>query len=184
MNYAMYTKSSWTDLSKQQRTYHWDKRKKKYIKATAEEHAKSKRIRNESGAVVTVKNRGAFYEKWQKQSKKRILTQGTPESMGLAGERSVNVKQISRAFRKQKYESKEHADELKDEQKIRKEVKEKEKRKAKNARGQKRKREDQDAKKNEQAIGKTMKRPLKGSINQRKTHRNKRNPKHSRRRRR
>ena len=171
-----------TDLSKQQRTYHWDKRKKKYIKATTAEHIKSKRIRNESGAIVAVKNRGTFYEKWQKQSKKRILTQGTPENMGSTGERSVNVKQISRAFRKQKYESKEHADEVKDEQKIRKEAKEKEKRRAKNARGQKRKREDREAKVHEQGFDKKKSAAGIKSIKQRSSHRNKRQPKHRRRR--
>lgn len=116
--------------------YHWDRRKKKYIKATMEEHVKSKRIRNESGARINMKNRGKLYEKWQKQTKKRISTYGTSE---IDNSGDVNVKRLSRALRKQKYLERSAKEELKDETKIRKEAKEKEKRRAKNARGQKRK---------------------------------------------
>ena len=59
-------------LVAKKRSYHWDKRKGNYVKASLEEHSKAGRIRNEAGVVVNVKNRGEIYEKWRKKSNKTI----------------------------------------------------------------------------------------------------------------
>mmetsp|Transcript_11670 Transcript_11670/g.15133 ORF Transcript_11670/g.15133 Transcript_11670/m.15133 type:complete len:878 (+) Transcript_11670:19-2652(+) len=129
-------------ISKQQKSYHWDKRKKKYIRATAEEHIKSKRIRNEAGVLINPKNRGELYDKWQKKRKRRIAGQGTEESDTIMNEQrnSTNVNKFAKAIRKREHiESKSGSrrEELKDERKLRKHLKEKEKNRLKNMKGRK-----------------------------------------------
>eukprot|EP00516_Mucochytrium_quahogii_P000327 CAMPEP_0203745518 /NCGR_PEP_ID=MMETSP0098-20131031/1229_1 /ASSEMBLY_ACC=CAM_ASM_000208 /TAXON_ID=96639 /ORGANISM=" , Strain NY0313808BC1" /LENGTH=865 /DNA_ID=CAMNT_0050633317 /DNA_START=301 /DNA_END=2895 /DNA_ORIENTATION=- len=130
------------DIASKQRSYHWDKRKKKYIKATMEEHVKSKRMKNESGGMINIKNRGEIYEKWQLKTKKRVANQGGEED-GTQQHRdknedgimmSTNVRRIAKAARERVLVNDHVKDEVKDERTIRKETKEKEKRRAKNAR--------------------------------------------------
>mmetsp|Transcript_19124 Transcript_19124/g.35389 ORF Transcript_19124/g.35389 Transcript_19124/m.35389 type:complete len:482 (-) Transcript_19124:293-1738(-) len=138
------------DIVTKQRTYHWDKRKKRYIKATLEEHLKSKRVRNESGAIIKVKNRGELYEKWQKNSRSRVGTQGARENsdseddappVGNPRKRRfneeknlTNVKYLREKRKSYVMDNADAKDEIKDEKTIRKEIKEKTKRKEKNAR--------------------------------------------------
>lgn len=123
------------DIMSKQRTYHWDKRKKKYVKASMEEHIAAKRIRNESGTLIRVKNRGELYEKWQKKTRKRVSNAGGEEgASGEGGKLSTNVRLLSRAARDSATEvpNSHISDEVKDEQTIRKERKEKQKRRDRN----------------------------------------------------
>ena len=131
-------------IATQKRVHHWDKRKKKYIKATLSDLKSSKKLRNESGAVVRVKNRGELYEKWQQKHKRSIQSAGLAEEDASAfqfGDKfagdmseSTNVRAIAKVLRQERANSK-LTSEIKDENTIRKERKEQDKRRAKNARG-------------------------------------------------
>jgi len=134
-----------SDMATKLRTYHWDKRKRKYIKATIEEHAKSKRIRNEAGALVNskqIKNRGDIYHKWQKQTRKQIASEGGTEIESSGPKKRkykeqkdlTDVKSISKKSKSISVVNDGAVNELKSEQSIRKDRKIKEKKMEKNAR--------------------------------------------------
>lgn len=100
-----------TTLNSRQRNYLWDKRKKRYIKATKEEHIQSKRLRNESGTKINVKNRGSIYKKWQRKSRKRIQQLDgvdDDDTSSRLEEDSVSVRRIAHHLReKEKREKQE-----------------------------------------------------------------------------
>lgn len=81
-------------MKNKQKSYKWDKKKKKYIKASVEEHVKSKRVRNEAGKLISLKKRGDIYKKWQKSSKR-----GFVEGADDTEEGEVNVKKISKSMK-------------------------------------------------------------------------------------
>ena len=150
-------------IATQKRVHHWDKRKKKYIRATLSDLKSSKKLRNESGAVVRVKNRGELYEKWQQKHKRSVQSTGVSEEDTNAlqfGDKfsgdiadSTNVRAIAKVVR-QKRVNAGMSNELKDENTIRKDRKEAEKRRAKNARGKNAK-ERAEEKKNASKRGKS-----------------------------
>jgi hypothetical protein len=100
-----------TDMFSKRRVMHWDRRKKKFVqvccaaaccahmrrtpptlllpilqisaKESSDAHVTGKRIRNESGAVVTKTKQahGEMYKKWQKSSKRRVEAVGGEETV-------------------------------------------------------------------------------------------------------
>ncbi|GLC45028.1 hypothetical protein PLESTB_001460900 [Pleodorina starrii] len=80
-------------MSDSKRRYHWDKRSKKYVLRSSEDtQRKGRKLRNEAGKVVQVKEgeRGELYRKWSKAHHKRVVAAGDEEDVergggGLAG---------------------------------------------------------------------------------------------------
>lgn len=120
-------------MQKKIKSYKWDKKKKKYIKASIEEHIKSKRVRNEAGKVISIKERGNLYQKWQRNAKRAFNSnvENTQDSV-------VNVKHISKNLRLKKTMDKiDVKDEVLSKEQIAKKQKEKYRMKKLNVRGHK-----------------------------------------------
>lgn len=70
----------------QQRQYHWDKRKKRYVQIQGAEMSKgTKRIRTESGKSMEMeKMEKGLYKKWVKYNKQRVATRGEEDDVRVA----------------------------------------------------------------------------------------------------
>ena len=68
-------------MAKQQRNYHWDKRKRRYVQLQPGEQVMAgKRMRTESGASVRGKGEASgLYKKWSKAHQTRIMPVGQQE---------------------------------------------------------------------------------------------------------
>jgi len=127
------------DIMFRQRTYHWDKRKKKYVKASMDEHMKAKRVKNDSGTMVRVKNHGELYDKWKHQARKisggegRVEVEDDEEAAPVPDKLRTNVRHLVHSGRKLKQlPNKGKNVEVKNEDQLRKERKLKEKNRIKN----------------------------------------------------
>ena len=123
-------------IATQKRVHHWDKRKKKYINMTLSDLKSSKKLRNESGAVVRVKN-CREYEKWQQKHKRSIKRGVLPKRMRARFNLGISLRNMSESTNVRaipwcydKSANSKLTSEIKDENTIRKERKEQDKRRA------------------------------------------------------
>jgi ATP-dependent RNA helicase DDX54/DBP10 len=64
-------------ISKKRATYHWDKKKKKYIRLQpGEALTGSGKVKSESGAKVNAGQQKGLYKKWQARTHMKVATAG------------------------------------------------------------------------------------------------------------
>eukprot|EP00924_Labyrinthula_sp_SR-Ha-C_P012697 snap_masked-scaffold_67-processed-gene-0.31-mRNA-1 protein AED:0.24 eAED:0.26 QI:0/-1/0/1/-1/1/1/0/771 len=148
------------DLNEKARFVKWDQKKKKYIKSTFEEHVKNKRVKDESGGKINLKNRGEMYKKWKKENKLDEKRLNMSEKRVGFGKMAADVERFSKLYR-EKESMKGENEVINDESKLTGVLGRIEKKKEKNRKGRKelRKKEKQEKDKLSNGLGKKGPKP-------------------------